>query len=227
MSNGMEIIQADWYDTDEVIIYDNLTENTNKTAKKIGEILDIYAERIREDGTRIYVKNGQMEREKAHKIWALHTGAQIWVYNQNGEVLLQRRSFNPMKSSPGLLDTSAAWHIPIGETIISGGLLEVEQEIGLVASSEELIRIWYYRRETKSGLRYNNEINTVFLLPYEGEFSALRKQDSEVSELKFISLMTLEEDWNNAITLAGYTSKGEQYRRMVILNIKKILWDIF
>lgn len=145
MSKDTGILQADWYGVEEIVIHDRLDEKMAETAKKtaeaIGEILDIYSEQITPDGKRIYLKKEQMQRDKAHSIGALHIGAQIWVYNSKGEVLLQRRSFNPKRASPGLLDTSASGHIPAWETIISGGLLEVQQEIGLTVRSEELVRI--------------------------------------------------------------------------------------
>lgn len=231
MSKDTEILQAVWYDTEKAVIHDDteiaIDKISKKTRKNIGEILDIYSEHMYRDGKRIYIKKERMEREEAHRMGALHTGAQIWIYNSKGQVLLQKRAIT-VKSSPGLLDTSVAWHIISGETIISGGLLELQQEIGLKAGPENLVHIGNYRRETKKTtvmwIQHNNEINKVFLLRYEGDLSTLRKQKSEVSELKFVALEQLEEDWNNPETLALYTSKGEQYRQMVLLNIKKALW---
>lgn len=92
---------------------------------------------------------------------------------------------------------------------------------------EDLLHIGNYRRETKkittSGFQHNNEINKVFLLKYEGGIHELKKQKSEVSELTFITLEQLEDDWKNPQTIALYTSKGEQYRQMVLMNIKNIL----
>lgn len=231
MSKDTEIIQAVWHGIEEIVIHDDakivIDKISKKIRKKAGEILDIYSEYMYHDGKRIYVKKEQMEREEAHRMGALHAGAQIWIYNSKGQVLLQKRAIT-VKSSPWLLDTSVAWHIISGETIISGGLLELQQEIGLKVESKDLIHIGNYRRETKKmtavWLQHNNEINKVFLLQYEGELSAFRKQESEVSELKFVALERLEEDWNDPETLVLYTSKGEQYRQMVLLNIKKVLW---
>ncbi len=227
----MEIIQDNWYALAAVEIQDYPTNQadaiTEKTAGKVWEILDIYDEHTDKNGKKIYTKKWQMEREEAHKVGALHTGAQIWIYNSNGQVLLQKRAMT-VASSPWLLDTSAAWHVKNGKTIITGALDELREEISMIRKSEDLLYIGNYRRETKKmteiGLQHNNEINKVFLLNYEGSIQSLKVQKEEVSEIKFIALEELESDWKNPRTLALYTSKSQQYREMILLNIKKILW---
>lgn len=107
----MEIIQDNWYDSRDVEIQDYTKSPIDlvleKTLHKTGEMLDIYTEDINYNGKRTYTKVGKMQREEAHLTGALHTGAQVWVYNPQGYVLLQKRAMT-VKSSPGLLDTSAA-----------------------------------------------------------------------------------------------------------------------
>lgn len=231
MGNTTEIIQANWLNIEDVVIQDDIKNTANnityQTWRKVEKMLDIYSEQIIESWKRLYKKIGKMGREEAHSIGALHTGAQIWIYNSKWQVLLQKRSMQ-VRSSRWLFDTSVAWHIESDETILSGWLREIREEISLSVKAEDLFHIGNYRRETKKwtgkDIIYNNEINKVFLLQYEWEFWALLKQEEEVSELNLITLKKLEEDWSNPNSLLLYTSKGEQYRQMVILNIKKILW---
>ncbi len=232
MGNTTEIIQANWLNIEDVVIQDDIKNTANnityQTWRKVEKMLDIYSEQIIESWKRLYKKIGKMGREEAHSIGALHTGAQIWIYNSKWQVLLQKRSMK-VRTSRWLFDTSVAWHTEsIDETILSGGLREIREEISLSVKPEVLLHIGNYRRETKrwtgKDIKHNNEINKVFLLQYEWGISSLKKQKKEISELKFITLEQLEEDWNDPKTLRLYTSKGEEYRQMILSNIKKILW---
>jgi len=69
---------------------------------------------------------------------------------------------------------------------------------------------------------HNNEIIAVFLLKYDGDILQPSPDNKEVDEIKFISLKELEEDWKDEERLKKYTSKGEEYRKMIIENLKKV-----
>ena len=230
MNKGYLLNKSHWYTLWEVEIQDSPEEGifkiTDKGKEEAGEILNIYSETISSNGQIIYKRSGEMQRVEAHNIGALHAGAHIWVYNSKWQILLQKRAKGIV--SWWLLDVSVAWHILGGETVISGGIRELWQEIGLIRNPEDLVLIWYYRKETiketEEGIRHNNEIIKVFLLRYDGDIEDLILQKSEVEKVKFISLKKLKKKWKNRKALTKYTTKSDEYLNMVLSNIKKVLW---
>ena len=202
------------------------TQNILKIKEKTTDILDTFREETDLNGRLILIKTGKISKKDAHKIWALHLAAHIWIYNSKWEVLLQRRS--PQKDSyPGLLDISAAWHVDTGEDFISGGLRELREELGLHKLPGELKIIGVYREEIKMPIHgelwYNNELDGVFLLQHEGDITSFDIQKEELEEVQFIHIAQLEAEWNDQILQGKYTPKSKEYRDMVITEIRKTL----
>lgn len=105
---------------------------TNGNEGKLAEMLDIYDERMNRIGT--------AARSEAHAQGLWHQTFQCWVLTSEGGVpalLFQQR--HPDKDTfPGLLDISSAGHLLAGETP-ENGVRELEEELGLQVSFEELI----------------------------------------------------------------------------------------
>lgn len=80
-------------------------------------------------------------RNIVHGNGDLHRTSHVWVVRENNksglDVLLQKRSENK-DSFPGCFDISSAGHIPAGEGYVDSALRELEEEIGIEATSEEL-----------------------------------------------------------------------------------------
>ncbi|MDD4820093.1 MAG: NUDIX domain-containing protein, partial [Flavobacteriales bacterium] len=72
----------------------------------------------------------------AHQNGLWHASAHIWIYNANGEVLLQKRS-TTKDTFPGMWDISVAGHIDAGETPLEGALREMREEIGVVKDEKD------------------------------------------------------------------------------------------
>src|SRR5262245_16645361 len=71
----------------------------------------------------------------ARELW--HTSAHIWIINSKGEILMQYRVADK-KILPSCWDTSVAGHVSAGTTPAESGLRELEEEIGLDATLDEL-----------------------------------------------------------------------------------------
>jgi len=97
------------------------------------ELLDI----VDEDG----LPTGEtVERELAHRNGIRHRTSHVWILrkqNNTIQVLLQKRSKNK-DSYPGCYDISSAGHIPCGEDYINSALRELQEELGITATAEEL-----------------------------------------------------------------------------------------
>lgn len=90
---------------------------------------------------RVVDKNGNetseiLEREELHNRGKLHNEVTIYVINNNGEVLLQRRSKN-RRFCPNKLGVIAG-HQSYREDPLAGAIREVKEEVGLKVNKEEI-----------------------------------------------------------------------------------------
>jgi isopentenyldiphosphate isomerase len=106
-----------------------------------------------------------LPRSEVHARGLRHRAAHILVYDRDGRLYVQRRSF-AKECSPGRWDTSAAGHLNSGEDYHTAAVRELGEELGLVATTplEPLFKIdaspatghefvWVYRHETDAEVR--------------------------------------------------------------------------
>ncbi|MDD5376885.1 MAG: NUDIX domain-containing protein [Candidatus Gracilibacteria bacterium] len=207
-------------------------ERIYEVRKKIGEILDIFTEQIAANGLPIFTKSGEIGKQEAHNIGALHLASHIWIYNSRGEVLIQQRASDKWPY-PNLWDFSAAGHVDSGEDFITGGLRETKEEIGLDVMPEDLKMIGIYREEITMPMNgeywHNNELDGVFILQHEVDLEKLKLQKKEVKRIEFMPIDQLErewKEWSDEDISAKYTPKSKEYRNMVITEIRKALRNL-
>lgn len=143
-------------------------------------------------------ENGNMTgevklRQEVHRDGDWHKAVHIWIFNRNGEVLLQRRSPNK-DSYPNMLDISSAGHLSAGDSSIDGALRELEEELGLYVDKEELklfdcMKISRVFKETF----INNEFNDLYYLITDKKTNDMTIQEEELSEIFFIPFDTLKQ----------------------------------
>ena len=80
---------------------------------------------------------GQLPRETVHVNNLRHRAVHMLLFNQSGEVFLQKRSLWKDKN-PFLWDSSAAGHVDAGETYEDAAVRELREEIGAVATLRSL-----------------------------------------------------------------------------------------
>ena len=83
---------------------------------------------------------GQSCRHEVHDKNLFHRSAHILVFNNNGELFLQKRS-NNKDESPGLWDTSAAGHVNSGESYLHCAERELGEELGINETLDETMHI--------------------------------------------------------------------------------------
>lgn len=78
----------------------------------------------------------------------LHGASHVWLWRKdNGavEVLLQKRA-DDKPTWPGYFDISAAGHIDFGESPIQAALREMDEELGVALTAEELELFFVYHK---------------------------------------------------------------------------------
>lgn len=150
--------------------------------EKTPELLDVFSK----DG-KVYL--GKKDRKVLHANGLWHKTVHLWIRNQSGELLLQKRG--PDKEThPGMWDISCAGHVGAGETTGKTAVRECREELGLAITSDDLIFLGQlfrtYRKPDNSLV--DNEITDVFLLSFPVERSEVTVDGEEVSEIAFIAV---------------------------------------
>jgi len=113
---------------------------------------------------------GEDTRESVHKKGLLHREVHVWIYNNKGEVLLQKRSLNK-DTFPGLWDASVGGHVEMGDSYKQSAIKEAKEEIGIIIDKNKLVLI------TKNKNKYNDKktktINSKFTVDYAYEYNGL------------------------------------------------------
>ncbi|MBL8030220.1 MAG: NUDIX domain-containing protein [Candidatus Doudnabacteria bacterium] len=139
------------------------------------EIFDLYDE---EDKP----LNKTKPRSEVHKNGDWHRVVHIYVYNEQGQVMVHLRSLFK-DSKPGCFDARFGGHVTTGMDYLDTALLELRQEIGLVVRAEEL----QIGPKEKNAQFPNNEHVQVYFYCFRGNEKDLRFSDQEVVEAKWMN----------------------------------------
>ncbi len=84
---------------------------------------------------------GHRFRHEIHALGLMHRAVNVLLFNQRGEVFLQKRSmFKDV--SPGLWDSSTSGHVDGGESYDICAVRETEEELGYRVENGKLRRIF-------------------------------------------------------------------------------------
>lgn len=149
----------------------------------------------------------------AHKRGWYHPTVHIWCYTNSGNILLQRRGKNK-ETYPLKWDVSVAGHIGAGETVLLGAIREIKEEIGVDVPSEHLEKVCVIKSERRHAVDFiDREFHHIFLCLLD-ENVVLQKQESEVEDLKWISL-GLFKNWVAGKNEDLVPNTGERYQMMI------------
>lgn len=139
-------------------------------------------------------KTGKIKlRKDVHRDGDWHRVAHIWIINDRGEILLQRRCATK-DSNPNMLDISVGGHLSAGDNSLNGAVREIKEEIGLDVDPSDLIfvkTIKYSARYTESFI--NNQFNDIYFLRTNKDIDEMKFQESEISEIFFVPYKKFKE----------------------------------
>ena len=110
--------------------------------------------------------NIQKMKSEAHKDGLWHRASHIWIYNSNGEILLQLRA-KEKELYPDMWDISAAGHVSAGEEPIVSGLREVKEELGLKGQIDDFIGCYSFFEMNQLILAYHVYVEGEIVLGKE------------------------------------------------------------
>ncbi|WP_018674591.1 isopentenyl-diphosphate Delta-isomerase [Riemerella columbina] len=132
---------------------------------------------------------GLMDKMQAHENGLLHRAFSVFLFNDKGEMLLQKRAATKYHS-PNLWTNAVCSHPRANETYLEGAHRRLKEELGIsnLVLTEQFHFI--YKADVGDGL-WEHELDYVFVGEYNGDFNL---NPDEVSEVKYCSIETLEHD---------------------------------
>lgn len=144
-----------------------------------------------------------IDRTVAHRSGVRHRTTHIWIVRKresNVEILLQKRA-KYKDSFPGCYDISSAGHIPAGVDFIPSGLRELQEELGVTISEEELIDCGLFctfKTNEFHGVPYvDNQVAKVFLLWKDKSIEELRLQEEEIESVMWMDFQECKQAVRN------------------------------
>ena len=131
---------------------------------------------------------GLMDKLEAHENGLLHRAFSVFLFNQAGEMLLQRRAAGKYHS-PNQWTNAVCSHPRDGESYKEAALRRLSEELGIDTQIEE--KFFFIYKADVGGNLWEHELDHVFTGLYEGDFNL---NQEEVSEVRYISIENLEKE---------------------------------
>jgi isopentenyl-diphosphate delta-isomerase type 1 len=126
-----------------------------------------------------------MERGEIHRKGLFHRSVHVFVFDEAGKLYLQRRSLAKAEH-PGKWDSSASGHVDSGESYRAAAARELEEEIGLRASPEPVVKL---RASEDTGMEHS----MLFRVQRRGTDPCPNPNPEEVLEGRFFRMEEIEE----------------------------------
>jgi len=132
---------------------------------------------------------GSDTRENIHVCGLLHREINVWLFNDNKELFLQKRS-ETKDTCPNLLDASSGGHVEQGQNYEETAIKELEEETGIKADANDLIfidEIKTKENDFSTGM-INNAIQHVYAYKYNGSKDDLLIEEGDVVGFEVIQI---------------------------------------
>lgn len=150
----------------------------------------------------------QKMKSEAHRDGLWHRAAHVWVYNDQGEILLQLRAKNK-DLYPDMWDISVAGHVSAGEDPLLSAVREVQEELGLPVESKDLQFGWLRPVDKVFREIKNKELCYVYFLRFDGLVTDLKIQEEELQDIAFVPTSELRESLQKR--LGKYVFEHDEY----------------
>lgn len=131
---------------------------------------------------------GLMEKQQAHINGLLHRAFSVFLFNDKGEMLLQKRA-SQKYHSPNQWTNAVCSHPRNGETYLDGAKRRLKEELGIETQLSEKFNFIY--KADVGGNLWEHELDHVFVGNYDNDFN-LNKE--EVDEVRYISMQDLDKE---------------------------------
>lgn len=198
LNNGINLFQGDYFEQelelDKIVNEQDGIVQVWYNVKEKKQMAKEYFDLLDENGN----KTGKIKlRSEVHRDGDWHKAVHIWIINDKGEILLQRRCATK-DSNPNMLDISSAGHLSAGDDSLSGALRELKEELNIDIEDKELQFVKTLKRSSKySDTFINNEFDDLYILKTNKKIEDMEFQKEEISEIFFIPYKQFKEMISN------------------------------
>jgi isopentenyl-diphosphate delta-isomerase len=128
---------------------------------------------------------GLMNKQEAHEKGVLHRAFSVFLFNDEGEMLLQKRAAGKYHS-PSCWTNAVCSHPRKEETYLEAANRRLKEELGINTEIQEKFH-FIYKANVGQGL-WEHELDFVFTGIYNGKFLL---NTEEVEETRYISIENL------------------------------------
>lgn len=129
---------------------------------------------------------GTMKKIEAHENGFLHRAFSVFLFNEKGEMLLQKRAAKKYHS-PNQWTNAVCSHPRLNESYKDGAKRRLQEELGITVDIDYKFH-FLYKADVGKNL-WEHELDHVFTGFYEGEFNL---NEAEVSAVRYILMQDLE-----------------------------------
>jgi isopentenyl-diphosphate delta-isomerase len=131
---------------------------------------------------------GVMEKMAAHQQALLHRAFSVFIFNKDGQMLLQKRA-DSKYHSPGLWTNACCSHPAPGETTDAAAKRRLQEELGFITDLKKAFH-FTYKAAFDNGLT-EYEFDHVYTGVYDGP---ILPDPQEASEVLFLTMDEIEHD---------------------------------
>ena len=142
---------------------------------------------------------GVIEKIETHRLGLLHRAFSIFIFNEKGEMLLQKRALSKYHSG-GLWSNTCCGHPRPNELTKQAAIRRLGEEFGFETSINKLFHFSYHA--SLDNHLIENEFDHVFIGEYDG---VLNPNPDEIDTWKYDSLENIKSDLMNIETSNLYT----------------------
>lgn len=154
---------------------------------------------------------GEMEKMEAHEKGLLHRAFSVFIFNENNELLLQKRASSKYHSG-GLWSNSCCSHPRKGESVVDAGMRRLVEEMGFTVPLDAVFSFIYKAELDNSLTEY--ELDHVLIGRYD---DAPKINLDEVEDWKYIDLNSLADEMKN------HPETYTEWFKIVFDRVRKVL----
>lgn len=141
-----------------------------------------------------------------------HKPVWIWIVNDKGQILVQKRAATK-KKSPNKYDMPSAGHVDAGETLSQACVRETEEELGLKCKESDFIFLkeWLIQESW--------EFAEIYLLKTKARITDMKLQKEEVAEVKYLDY----DEFVDLLFSDEFVPHDIEYKNWVREELKNIL----